>query len=115
MSKLEITAERLRKIEQLLICPTPEAIRETDLLLEEAAILVAAHAEEVRRDGSREGEKGGRESLRVLCDRVGKLLEGARRAQWIRMRLITSLTETYTARAETKRWSPPCGTINVRM
>jgi hypothetical protein len=115
MSKLEIAAERLRKSEQLLICPTPEAIQETDLLLRELAIFVSEHGDELRRDVSRAGERGGGEGFRVLCDRVAKLLEGARRAQWIRMRRITSLTETYTARAETKRWSPPCGNINVRM
>lgn len=114
MSHVEVAAERLHKIEQLLLCPTPEAIRETDVLLRELAVFVSGHVEELRTELNREGEKA-RGGFGALCDRVGKLLEGARRVQWVRMRLITSLTQTYTARAEAKTWSPPSGTINVRM
>ena len=113
MTTLEQAAERLHKIEQLLLCPTPEAIRETDILLREVAVFVSGHVEELRADLGRDAQMEG--GFRALCDRVAKLLEGARRAQWIRMRLVTSLTQTYTARAEEKTWPPPRGTINVRM
>ena len=115
MSKREIAASQLSKVEQLLLCPTPEAIREAEVLLGEVAAFVSEHVEELRADRNREGARREGERFRVQCDRVAKLLEGARRAQWIRMRLITSLTQTYTARAEAKTWSPPCRTINVRM
>jgi hypothetical protein len=115
MSHLEKAVERLESIEQLLLRPTPEAVRETEALLQEVEVLVSEHGKRVGAGADMEGERGVADGFRVLGDRVGKLLEGARRAQWIRMRLITSLTQTYTARAEAKRWNPPCGTINVRM
>jgi len=115
MSHLEIAAERLHRIEQLLLDPTAEAIREAEGLLQEVAIAVAEHGAKLGAGPISSDEKVTANRLRVVCDRVTKLLEGARRAQWIRMRLITSLTHTYTARAEGKTWSPPRGTINVRM
>lgn len=115
MSHLEIAAERLHRIERLILDPTPEAIREAEVLLQEVAIAVAEHAAK-RGAGPISGdERVTADQLGVVCDRVTKLLAGARRAHWIRMRLITSLTHTYTARAEGKTWSPPRGTINVRM
>jgi hypothetical protein len=115
MSHLEIAADRLHRVEQLLLHPTPEAIRESEVLLQQVAIAVAEHGERRRVDPTGDGEKAMADHLCTVCARVTKLLEGARRAQWIRMRLITSLSHTYTARAEGKTWCAPCGTINVRM
>ncbi len=108
---LQVATERLHSIEQLLLRPTPQAIFDADVLLQEVSSLIA--------DCGRSAEKGNMEAgirdFRILCARVAKLLEGARRVQWIRMRLITSLTESYTARAEKKIWTPPRTTVNVRM
>jgi hypothetical protein len=115
MSHLDEAVDRLHTIEQLLLRATPEAVRETEALLEEVEVLVWEYREGVRTGTNTEVERSVADGFRVLGDRVRKLLEGARRAQWIRMRLITSLTQTYTARAEAKTWTPPCGTINVRM
>jgi hypothetical protein len=115
MSHLEIAADRLHRIEQLLLQPTPEAIRESEVLLEQVAIAVSEYGERRSAEATSDGEKAMAHHLCTLCERVTKLLEGARRAQWIRMRLITSLSHTYTARAEGKTWYAPCGTINVRM
>lgn len=109
---LEIATDRLETIEQLLLRPTPQAIFDADALLEQVATIVAECAR------SRSAESSNVQSIRdfrILCNRIGKLLEGARRVQWIRMRLITSLSETYTARAEKKIWPPASGTVNVRM
>jgi hypothetical protein len=115
MTRWELAAERLRRVERLLIDPTPERIRETDVLLGEAAALVAEGRAAGGRDSGVEATGEMADEFRLLGERVGKLLEGARRAQWIRLRLITSLTQTYTARAETKNWTPARGTVNVRM
>jgi len=115
MSHLGMAAERLHEIEQLLLCPTPAAIREAERLLGEVARGVAAHREEARANADEESDAEAVGRFRVVSKRVGKLLEGARRAQWIRMRLITSLTQTYTARAETKIWVPPHGSVNIQM
>lgn len=115
MSHLAAAAERLRQIEELLVCATPEAIGRAEGLLEEAAQLIAAHRDRVKKNAEMDADRelGGR--VRMACERVAKLLEGARRAQWIRMRLVMSLTQTYTAGAQTKLWSPPTGGLNVRM
>jgi hypothetical protein len=115
MTRWELAAERLRRVEQLLLDPTPEAIRETDVLLGEAAALAAAGRAAGFRELDGQAASERTDEFRVLGERVKKLLEGARRAQWIRLRLITSLTQTYTARAETKNWTPARGTVNVRM
>lgn len=114
MSQLGIALERLQAVERVLLSPTPQAIGEAEVLLHEAAAVVAEHREERDRNGAR-GERAEVDRFRKACDRVAKLLEGARRAQWIRLRLLSSLTQTYTARAEAKNWSPWRGTVNVRM
>jgi hypothetical protein len=114
MSELGIALERLQAVERLLISPTPEAIGEAEVLLQEAAAMVSKHREARDRGGAR-GEEAELDGFSKACSRVLKLLEGARRAQWIRLRLLTSLTQTYTARAEAKNWSFSRGTINVRM
>jgi hypothetical protein len=110
MRDWQFAEQRLARLEQLLLRPTPEAIREADDLLAETATLLGKCA-----SSSSSPSTTAVEIFRNRCDRVAKLLEGARRAQWIRLRLITSLTQTYTARAETKNWTPPSGTINICM
>lgn len=119
---LQSAMERLRSVEQLLLCPTPQAIEEADVLLHEAAGLLARqkidHGSGQQLAGPNAPETGlepRMREFRVLCKRVGKLLEGARKVQWIRMRLITSMTQTYTARGEQKMWRPPHGNVNIRM
>lgn len=115
MSDLKRAGERLQQLEQLLLQPTPEAIREANTLLQEVAALVAECRAETNLNAQDHTIHALLNDFRIRCERVAKLLEGARRAQWIRMRLITSLTQTYTARAEAKIWPPPSGTVNIRM
>lgn len=110
---LEIATDRLHSIEQLLISPTPEAIAEADVLLHEVAELMAGF--KPGPDAKNTALLAALKDFRVLCDRVGQLLEGARKIQWIRLRLTTLLTETYTARAEKKIWYPPSGSVNLHM
>lgn len=114
MTQLEIALDRLGAVEQLLVRSTPQAINEVEALLRQAAAAVAEHRDSLSMSSAREDAEV-LERFRTACDRVTKLLEGARRAQWIRMRLLASLTQTYTARAEGKTWSPPHVTVNVRM
>jgi hypothetical protein len=110
---LEIAAARLRSMEDLLLRPTPEAIRTAGALLQEAVALLTELSPGLNFTDSCTPKAV--HDFRVLCDRVGKLLEGARRVQWIRLRLIASLTQTYSARAETKTWSPHTGNVNISM
>lgn len=100
-------------MEQLLVFGTPAGIAESESLLGEVSVLVAEHQEELKQ---RPREQGGREMvgrLQLGCERVLKLLEGARRGYWLRLRLITCLTQTYTSRAEMKTWSAGGQSINV--
>jgi hypothetical protein len=116
MQELNDAVEQLAELEKLLVRPTAEALQQAG---EELAGIgkwlreyaCAERVERCRREEVRAGVQG----FQVRCERVGKLLEGARRAQWIRMRLITSLTQSYTARAEIKNCMPASGTINIRM
>ena len=101
-------------MEALLLCPSPVAIREAETALGEAAALVFEQRDAL------EGEMQGANLLllkrfEVLSRRVAALLEGARRAQWIRLRRITALTHTYTAGAESKMCTSQRATVNVRM
>jgi hypothetical protein len=116
MQELNHAAEQLADLEKLLVRPTPEAIQQAAKMLAAIGTLLrqCSCAERVE-PGRRKELRAGAQALRVRCERIGKLLEGARRAHWIRMRLITSLTQSYTARAEAKNWMPATGTINIRM
>ena len=107
-------AKRLAEIERILIAPTPEAIREAGVLLEQAAQLVdrfsqAANAEDpvVLRNKL--------DIFQKMCARVSRLLEGARKAQWIRMRAVGAFTQTYTPSLKTETWKPSRSTLNLEM
>lgn len=108
---------RLRAMEQLLIQPTPEAIREATMLLEEANLLVKRFLELANASPGQDAQTL-RQKVQVfskLCQRVGALLEGARRVQWTRMHSIASFTQSYTRGAKLKTWVPTCRTLNVEM
>jgi hypothetical protein len=113
MERLAKAADRLKRMEELLVCGTAAAIAEGEGLLDEITMLVLEHGEELKSRAPEEGEKELVARLQFSCERVMKLLEGARRGHWLRMRLIRSLSETYTARAEVKTWSAGGKSINV--
>src|SRR6202034_986886 len=58
MSHLEKAVERLESIERLLLRPTPEAVRETEALLQEVEVLVSEHGKRVGAGADMEGERG---------------------------------------------------------
>jgi hypothetical protein len=113
MERLAKAVDRLKRIEELLVCGTAAAIAESEAVLDEVRPLVGEHHQELLSRAAREGEKELLERLQRGCERLMKLAEGARRGQWLRMRLIRSLSETYTARAEVKTWSAGGKSINV--
>lgn len=113
MERLARAADRLKRMEELLVCGTAAAIVESEGLLDEITTLVAEHGKELKSRAPEDGEKDLVEGMQFSCERVIKLLEGARRGHWLRMRLIRSLSETYTARAEVKTWSAGGKSINV--
>ena len=109
--------ERLRSVEKLLVLPTPEAIREASLLLEEAYLFVQRFSKAMTKETDSDADVLRRkiDLFQLRCQRVGSLLEGALRVQWTRMRWIASFTQTYTAAAKTKTWKPSVGSLNLEM
>ncbi len=120
---------RLKAAESLLLTPTPEAMREVEMLLGQALNLVKRLSKEdlaqpvAPAPSTQLSDEEGRQQvidLRIKvagfnqhCSRIAKLLEGARRVQWAHMRWINSFTQTYTAGATTSSWNPPGRTLNV--
>jgi hypothetical protein len=108
---------RLRTMEQLLIQPTPEAVREATILLDEANLLVKRFLELANSSPPKDAQVLS-EKVQVfskLCQRCAALLEGARRVQWTRMHSIGSFTQSYTRAAKLKTWAPASRTLNVEM
>jgi hypothetical protein len=108
---------RLRTLEQLLIQPTPEAIREASRLLGEASLLVQRFLDVANASPEQDAEIL-RQKIQIfanLCQRTNALLEGARRVQWTRMHAIASFTQSYTRAAKLKTWVPASHNLNVEM
>lgn len=115
MREFERAEQKLAEVERLLARPDGEEIRKVEQLFTE----IAGALDEC--SGAQSNVYAGVHARRAVevfrrrCERVRKLLAGAQRAQWIRLRLIMSLTQTYTARAEAKNWTPREGTVNICM
>src|ERR1700754_4848302 len=79
--------ERLRSVEKLLVLPTPEAIREASLLLEEAYLFVQRFSKAMTKETDSDADVLRRkiDLFQLRCQRVGSLLDGALRVQWTRM------------------------------
>jgi len=103
---------RLEQVGHLLLTPTPEAIRDATLLLEDAILVL-------RRDGS-----GGRdvhsdfpaqvEELERTMERTRRLIEGALRVQWVRLRSIRSVTQGYAPGGKQSKWLPSSPTVDFQ-
>jgi len=100
---------RLTRTEELLLNPLPESIREADLLVEE----VGQQVQRVRRILERRSESmdvqpyaGKIVELQRQLSRVSRLLEGAKRVQWARIRWVGALVQTYTPGGRARLWNP---------
>jgi hypothetical protein len=109
---------RLNRTEQLLLNPLPESIREANLLVEE----VGQQVQRLRRlldHRSAALDMGhyapGITEFQQQLRRVSLLLEGARRAQWARIRWVGALVQTYTPGGRARLWNPFPRTWSVDM
>lgn len=100
---------RLTRTEELLLNPLPEAIREASLLVEE----VGQQALRVRRILDRRSnaidvQPHGPKIIQFQqqLSRVSRLLEGAKRVQWARIRWVGALVQTYTPGGRARLWNP---------
>jgi hypothetical protein len=81
----------LEQVIELLIEPTPAAIRQAGFLLENAD-------ECLRREAARQQGEHRPEHIREVESamlRARRLIEGALRIQWTQMRRVTAITQTY--------------------
>jgi hypothetical protein len=95
LKKLQIASE-------LLMMPTPKSIREVELLLEEVNFWVR----EVSSTSANLGPANHLKEIHAATIRARRLLEGALRFQWARMRQISSVTQSYTAGGKILQWQP---------
>ena len=100
---------RLTRTEELLLNPLPESIREASLLVEE----VGQQALRVRRIMDRRSNSmdlrpyaGRIADFQQQLNRVSRLLEGAKRVQWARIRWVGALVQTYTPGGRARLWNP---------
>jgi hypothetical protein len=87
----------------------PESVREANLLVEEAGQQVLR----IRRILDRQSKAVDIQPYAVRItefqqqlSRVARLLEGAKRAQWARIRWIGALVQTYTPGGRARLWNP---------
>ena len=100
---------RLTRTEELLLNPLPESIREANLLVEE----VGQQVLRVRRILDRRSKSMDMQpyATRIVqfqqqLTRVSRLLEGAKRVQWARIRWVGALVQTYTPGGRARLWNP---------
>ncbi|MGA7415974.1 MAG: hypothetical protein WBW33_36215 [Bryobacteraceae bacterium] len=100
---------RLTRTEELLLNPLPDSIREASLLVEE----VGQQALRVRRILDRRSKSMDMKpyatkivQFQQQLSRVSRLLEGAKRVQWARIRWVGALVQTYTPGGRARLWNP---------
>ncbi len=104
---------RLEQAGQLLLSPTPEAVRDAGLLLEDAS-------ETLKRECTSSIDSAGDMAAQIqeverIMVRTRQLLEGAARVQWARLRKITAVTQSYAPGGVLSKWQPSSPTLDVQV
>ena len=105
--------QRLEQVGQLLLTPTPEAIRDATLLLEEAIAMLRNEGSSGPRDRREFSEQV--KELERTVERTRRLIEGALRVQWVRLRKITAVTQGYAPGGKPSKWQPSSPTVNFQV
>jgi hypothetical protein len=96
---------------ELLIEPTPAAIRQAGFLLENGG-------ECLRREAARQQGEHRPEHIREVESamlRARQLIEGALRIQWTQMRRITAVTQTYVSGGKVSQFYPDNPGFDVKI
>jgi hypothetical protein len=104
---------RLEQVGELLLTPTPEAIREATLLLEDAIAMLRNEGSSGRHDHREFAEQV--KELERTMDRTRRLIEGSLRVQWVRLRKITAVTQGYAPGGKVSKWQPSAPTVNFQV
>lgn len=117
--KLLAAFGHLQVVEQLLVDPTPEKIQLASVLMNEANQAVISFVKFFQKHADEQNGQEQEEVTRCIrlfeqvSGRVTRLLEGALRVQWGRMRWIGVLTQSYTPVGKLKTWQPPACKMHV--
>ena len=101
----------LEQVIELLIEPTPAAIRQAGFLLENAD-------ECLRREAARQQGEHRPEHIRDVESvmlRARRLTEGALRIQWTQMRRVTAITQTYIPGGKLSQFYPSHPEFDVKI
>lgn len=115
---LERAKLRLTKTEFLLLEPNPDAIQQATFQVDEVVALIGRVARTFDSDHPlthRMPYVASMLDLHQQLKRVRRLLEGAKRMQWARIRWIGSIVQTYTASGQARLWNPAGRTWTCEM
>jgi hypothetical protein len=108
---------QLSGTEMLLLEPTPEAISQARMLIDGITadvIRIQRLAADIDVE-QRAAYAPLLQEFQAQLVRVGRLLEGAKRMQWARIRWVGALVQTYTASGKARLWNPASKTWTLEM
>jgi hypothetical protein len=108
---LPALSAKLNMASRLLIEPTPSAICEVNLILEE----IHAHLSRSIVEDTNENFITDLKNLHVQLKRVRSLSEGAVRVQWSQMRAVMALTQCYAPGGKISEWQPCWPKVDVKV
>jgi hypothetical protein len=114
---LDRARRQLQGTELLLVEPTPEAISQARILLEEATrdvIRIQRLTAEMDFE-SRTVYTPPLLEFQQQLSRVARLLQGAKRMQWARIRWVAAVVQTYNSSGKAGLWSPGGKTWTLEM
>lgn len=114
---LDRAHRQLTGTELLLVEPTPEAISQAQILLEEVTRDVS-RIQRLSTELDLEHRAAYAPPLlefQKQLGRVARLLLGAKRTQWARIRWIGALVQTYTSNGKARLWNPSSKTWTLEM
>lgn len=108
--EIAVLSAKLVFARQLLIVPTPGSVCQVGMVLEDVQLRMAKLGREtVERDVDQvrrlHGELG----------RVRTLVEGALRVQWLQMRAVMALTQSYSPGGRVSHWQPVIPKVDLRV
>ena len=101
----------LRLATKLLVVPTPAAIRDVSLLLEEAQ----ASLQKLKSAAEEKKSKLEVHQLNIDLKNFRCLVEGALRVQWGQMRTVIALTQSYAPGGKISRWQPASPKVDLKV
>jgi hypothetical protein len=100
---------RLGIASRLLIVPTPGSVCQVGMVLEDVQGRMAKFSSDMAHDPERI------RSLHGELGRVRSLVEGALRVQWVQMRAVMALTQSYSPGGRVSHWQPTVSKVDLKV